>query len=314
MPSFDDIIKVVENAVEKFNGRIPAIQKKMYQALLDEVKKLDTGRKGLKATVGNMRRVVSIKAKLQRIILSPEYKGAIKEFVKVFNEVTTIQNTIFKQAEADFSPPKLGAELKKQSVLDVVNNLTERGIAGDVTNAVADILRTNISTGSSYAALTEALRESLTQTKSPGILQRYARQITTDAVNQYTASYMRNISSDLKYEWFRYAGKDIATTRPFCDAMTDRQYFHISEVPDLLKAKDLYYTVEGGGSQKVPINNKTGLPAGMIPGTDAGSFFSNRGGYNCGHQIFPVSEKRVPIAIRERVFSTAAYRRWKAAA
>lgn len=310
MPSFDDIVQVMEQAVDKFNGRIPLIQRRMYRALLDEVRKLDTGKRGLKSTVANMRRVTSIKAKLQRIILSKEYKGEIKKFVEVFNDITKLQNQIFRSAEQNFTPPKIGAEIKKQSITDVVNNLTERGIAGDVSNAVADILRQNITTGSSYASLTEALREALIETKSPGILQRYAKQITTDAVNQYSATYMRNISSDLGYEWFRYAGRDIATTRPFCDAMTDRKYFHISEVPDLLKAKGLYYMVEGK-QKKVPLMEKTGLPAGMIPGTDEASFFSNRGGYNCGHQIFPVVEARVPADIKTRVLASAAYRRWK---
>lgn len=313
MPQFSDIVSVVEDALEKFNSRIPTLQRKLLRELLLELKDLDLKGGGIKTTVRNLRKVNSIKGKLQKLILNKDYKAALKEYTQVFKQVTTLQNQIFQQADVNFSPPKLGKEIMKQSIEDVVTKMTETGITGNVGNAIADVLRQNITTGSSYASLTETLREMLTETKTPGLLQRYARQITTDAVNQYTATYMKTVSSGLDYEWFRYAGKDIETTRPFCDAMTDRKFFHISEVPDLLKAKDLYYTDKEGNVVKVPLMKKTGLPAGMIPGTDEESFFSNRGGYNCGHQIFPVNERLVPKDVKDRVFATTAYKRWKAA-
>ncbi len=313
MPNFTDIIDVIEQAVGKFNQRIPTLQRKLLNELLLELKDLDLDGRGIKTTVKNLRKINSIKGKLQRLILNKDYKDALKQYTTVFKEVTVLQNQIFAAAENSFTPPKFGKELMKQSIDDVVTKMTEKGITGNIGNAITDLLRQNITTGSSYASLTESLREMLTETKSPGLLQRYAKQITVDAVNQYTATYMKNVSAGLNYEWYRYAGKDIDTTRPFCDAMTDRKYFHISEVPDLLAAKDLYYSSKDGKEVKVPINAKTGLPGGMIPGTDEESFFSNRGGYNCGHQIFPVIEGLVPKADKDRVFATPAYKRWKAA-
>lgn len=313
MPTVRDIVDLVEGAIEKFNTRIPTLQRHLLEDLLEDLRDLDLRGRNIKTTVKNLRKINSIKGKLQRIILNKDYKKALREYVKVFSDVTKLQNQIFNEAEDNFSPPKLGKELKRQAIDDVVTKMTETGITGNIGNAIADILRQNITTGSSYASLTKSLREMLTETKTPGLLQRYARQITTDAVNQYTATYMKTVSAGIGYEWFRYSGKDISTTRPFCDAMTDRKYFHISEVPDLLKAKDLYYTDKDGSTVKVPLMKKTGLPAGMIPGTDSDSFFSNRGGYNCGHQIFPTQERLVPLETRDRVFSTAAYKRWKAA-
>jgi hypothetical protein len=41
----------------------------------------------------------------------------------------------------------------------------------------------------------------------------------------------------------------------------------------------------------------------MIDGTTADNFIVNRGGYNCGHELIPVSEVRVPKEVREKVRS-----------
>jgi hypothetical protein len=281
----------------------------MLDKILERLKDLELTSKGVKASVKNMRIMAQIKSDLQNLILTKEYKSALKDFMQVFNEIDKFQTQYFEQTEKKFTPSKVLAELKKQTIIDVTDRMTERGIVAQVTDSVSEILRRNISTGSSYATLTKQLRELLAETKTGGIFQRYAKQITTDAVNQYSASNLRTISSDLGYEWFRYAGKDIDTTRPFCDAMTDLEYFHVSQIPDLIKAKNLYY-VKDGKEQKVPVNPNTGLPAGMIPGTDASSFFVNRGGYNCGHQILPVIERLVPAQIKNEVFATSAYRSW----
>jgi hypothetical protein len=94
---------------------------------------------------------------------------------------------------------------------------------------------------------------------------------------------------------------DIETTRCFCDKMTDKNYFHISEVPEVLKGLgcDIY--------------KKTGLPYGMIDGTNPENFFIRAGGWNCRHSIHPVAERQVPKNIRDEVYATPAYISWKAA-
>jgi hypothetical protein len=143
-------------------------------------------------------------------------------------------------------------------------------------------------------------------------MEKYVGQITTDAINQYSNQYTQIVSGDIGYEWFKYDNTDILTTRPFCDAMTDRPYFHISEVPALLRAEGLtYLNKKTGKREPVMIYEKTGLPSGMIPGTDASNFFIRRGGYRCGHSIRPINERQVPQADKDRVFATSAYISWK---
>jgi hypothetical protein len=42
------------------------------------------------------------------------------------------------------------------------------------------------------------------------------------------------------------------------------------------------------------------LPKGMIEGTNESNFPTYRGGYNCGHQMYPVPPLNVPKTIRNK--------------
>lgn len=297
---FSDILKRIDEAIAKFNKVIPGIQKSIFSDIQEELKRLDTTNGKIKTTVANIRIITSIKNKLLRLILTPEYKKEVKDFIGAFNDVTKLQNQYWQSVEKEFKPRALLKEIKTQAIADTVKSLTASGIGSTIQEQISDILRTNITTGGSYSALNEQLRESLINTETDGLLLKYTKQITTDSINQYSAQYTQTVSNDLGFEWFAYAGSDIVTTRPFCDAMTDFRYFHITEIPDLLKAKDLYY-MKDGTKTKVPIYEKTGLPHGMIPGTNPANFQINRGGYNCRHQIRPVSASLVPADIKARI-------------
>jgi len=312
MADFSDILEKINHSIANMNKRIPSIQKDIYDSLQEDLRNLDLQNGQIKATVKNLALINSIKNKLNRIILTPEYKAQVKDFARSFNEITSLQNEYWKGIDNLFKPKALLQAIKEQAIGDTVSKLTEAGIGANIADPIADILRTNITTGGSYKDLTKQLRESLVNTNTPGTMEKYISQITTDAVNQYSNQYTQIVSNDLGYEWFKYDNTDILTTRPFCDAMTDRPYFHISEVPSLLRADGLtYLNKKTGKREPVMIYEKTGLPSGMIPGTDASNFFIRRGGYRCGHSIRPVNERQVPEADKDRVFVTPAYISWK---
>lgn len=318
MPEYKDIIKAIDEAVGKFIKKIPAAQKRMLDGITEELKRLDTSNGRIKTTVGNLKVIQSIKNKLTRLIVTPEYLKDVKEFVSQFNEITKLQNLYYQSVEADFSPRPLLREIRKQAISDTIKNLTSSGIGAAVSDQIASILRTNITSGGSYGDLSDQLREKILDTKTDGALSKYAKQITVDSLNQYSAQYSQTVSSDLGFEWYAWQGSEIMTSRPFCQAMVENnRYFHVSQIPNLLEGKDAlgnkleYIDNKNGKKLTVEIYDKTGLPAGFIPGTNAANFFINRGGYQCGHQARPVSERIVPLATREEVYSTPEYKRWK---
>lgn len=311
MADFNDILKEIDGAIRSFNKGIPAAQKAMYQELATELRRLDLNGDKIKATVANLKVIQSIKNKLTKFILNDDYLEDVKEFVKSFNTVTKLQNEYWKGVESKFKPGPLLKEIRTQAISDTVKQLTESGIGANIGDAISDILRTNITSGGSYKSLNAQLLESLTDTeKSDGLLTRYSKQITNDSIQQYSRQYTQQVAAGLNMDWYAYQGSDIKTTRPFCDALTDLRYFHQSEVPRLLRAEDLYY-MKDGKRTKVPIYERTGLPHGLIEGTNAENFFIRAGGWNCGHAIRPVPERNVPIEYRDRVYNTSAYQRWK---
>jgi hypothetical protein len=306
LADFKKLISLITSTVDGFNNTIPGIQKKMLDELLLLTKKLDIKGENIAISGANIKLLTQLQSKLQNIILNPNYVNGVKEYVNSFNDVVNIQHDYFTEITEKFKPPKLSSELKKQAIIGVVNNLTENGLNANVIDKVKDILRKSITTGGSYSSLSQSLTNFIIDNKSgEGQLVKYTKQITTDALNQFSGQYTQLISSDLGYEWFRYSGSNIETTRPFCLACTERKYFHISELPNVLKGKFQEFVKYNGA-----VNPKTDLPYGFIPNTDVSNFMINRGGYNCGHQWRPVSEDLVPMEHQYRVKSTLDYHNW----
>lgn len=312
-PKFSEIPKRMDDAVTRFNKNIPAIQKGMFDALMEEVSKLDLRPNGdIKATVANIKRIASIKNKLNRLILTDEYKAEVKEFARAFNDVTRLQNEYWRGVEATFKPRALLKQIRIQAIGDVVKNLTGAGLDSNVAAPLAEMLRSNITTGGSIKQLTGQLRESLLKTNTPGTLERYTRTYSQTAIADYSRQYDQIVSSDLNLNWFRYANSLIITSRYFCQAMRrpENQYFHVSMIPALLRAEGLFYIDEDGSEKQVPINSKTKLPDGFKAGTNASNFLINLGGWNCMHKPQPISEGLVPKEIRDRIKGRADYQRW----
>lgn len=317
---FNDILKAITEAVDNFDATLPAAQKSVLSALQLRLKDLDLTKTGdIKTSVANLKKIGRIKQDLQNIVVTDKYLNNVQIYVDAFATVTTLQNAYWAQIEDTFKPTALLGEITKQAVTDTVTALTENGVGATISGEISDVLNSNITTGGSYADLTDQLRELILgkpaeegAPATPGNLSKYARQITTDAINQYSAQYTKAVTDDLGFEWFAYQGSDITTTRPFCFAMTDFTFFHVSEIPRLLRAEDLYWeNPKTGKRELVPIYDKTGLPQGMYPNTNVNNFQILRGGYNCGHQIRPVSGIIVPPDIKDRVKNTAAYKVYK---
>jgi hypothetical protein len=310
------IADYIRRQLSRFDKSIPAMQRVMYEEILAELKRLDVRSGRIAVTVRNLSIVDSIKRKLNRLILNDEYKAQVREFARAFNEITKLQNEYWRTIEPQFKPRPLLKAIRNQAIDDVVRNMTT-GVSATISDQLTSILRTNITAGGSYADLVGQMREALTNTpETKGILDRSVRTVTQTSINQYNRQYTNIVASDLGYVWFLYANTEINTSRPFCQAMVENhRYFHISQVPDLLEGKYLgqrmrYKDNKTGEEKTVEIYAKTGLPDGFIAGTNVDNFFTNAGGWNCGHSINPLAERQVPVAIREAVYATAAYKRW----
>ncbi len=302
MPKQDDIIRTlvntIEGSVDKFNQSLSGIQEKMFDEVLSLTKELELSGGKIKNSVANLKLIMQIKNKLQKIIISKKYEENVKSFIATFNEVAKLQQQYFTKylKQQDKLPQEKLDLIREYSIGNTINQLTESGLNVNVIDKVEDIIRQNTTTGGSYASMQQQLRQFIiTDENTDGALERYAKTITVNAINQYSRQYMETTAADLNMPWRKFVGSLKTTSREWCIKMVDLKYIHISQLPELVKGM-----VDG---HQCAIYAKTGLPYGMIDGTDAQNVLARAGGHGCEHGFYPCLESEVPKEILDKFYN-----------
>jgi hypothetical protein len=291
-------LDAIDRGVIDFNEALPKIEAQIYRKLLEFQKELSVQGETITNSASNIRKLSKLKAELEHILLyDSDYSEAVAKFVKLYEKVDQLNFNYYKALEKKFTPPKIIEAVRKQTISITLDNLTESGLNANLINPLRDIIQTYVTTGGSYAAMTEELRTFIKGSdKIEPALTKYAKTYVTDSINQYVGNVNAIITADLGFDWFRYAGSNIKTTRTFCKALTQKKFFHKSELPAIIRGQfDEFKRMKG------QINQRTELPQGMYDDTNAFNFASYRGGYNCGHQVYGVSEKLVPADVQNRI-------------
>lgn len=291
--NIDDFPDELEKRVNTLIKSLPEVQRQMYDDVLKEVKEFTLYSDGtIKNNLENIKRLGRIKKQMDDIVLNDEYLKEVSAFVDTYTVVESTLNVYFSKLSTDFTPKKVLAEVKKQAIADAVDMLTENGISVNVSTPINDLIKTNVTSGGSYAKLTEQLRAQILSTADvDGSLVKYVKTYATDAVNTYSGSYMKIVTDDLGLKWYRYTGSIIKTTRPFCKACKAKSYIHQSEFSEILKGN---------------IDGKKVSLAGVKKTTTPDNFQVLRGGWNCYHQLIPISEVAVPDSIKQKLKQTSA--------
>lgn len=288
MDKLNKILDTIVSAPETFNSRMPDIEKQAFREIQLLVKDLATDRNGnVLPNLENIKKVQAIKMKLKKVIISKDYVSAVKDFVSEFNTIADLQSQFFGVK------PNAFAKATKEIEIDrTLESLTGAGYEQQVVSKLGNMLVKSVTSGSNYIDLVEGVRSELISTeKKPGMLSKYAQTMTTDALSQFTGQHIKALTSDLNLDWYMYVGSNKETTREFCDHLTAKKYVHKSELPDILKG-----VIDG---HECEINAATGLPKGMIDGTNEENFIVYCGGYNCQHKLVPVDDSVIPKNIRD---------------
>lgn len=291
--SIQEILKTIDDAINKFQGKMPGIQKMVYEELQPMLKEIQIKDGKLLNNIENLKLIGSLKNKLEKIIISADYKKSVERFIESFTSVSNLQQNYFSQFNKQYKPKKTLPFIKQLAVESTINSLMGQGMSDSIIEPIQKILNQNITTGGNYASFQEQLRNHILRNDTgEGSLERYTKQITTDSINQYNAQYHETIAQDLQFNWGRYVGSNITTSREFCILLTKKQWVHKSQLPDIIKGHI--------DDQNCKLSKTTGLPIGMIPGTDVDNFKVRRGGYQCGHQFFWVPDSAVPEEIKRQ--------------
>ncbi len=288
-------LDAMDEGVITFQEAIIKVQQRIYNKLLIFQKELVITNGTITNSAKNIKLLSSLKSDLEYLIFEDtDFQGALDKFIKLYDVVTDWNNQYFKALEKKFSPPKIIEAVKSQSVSLVIDALSDSGMNANFINPVREIINTYVTTGGSYTQLSKELDNYINGYQSEagkidGQMTKYTKQITTDAINQYTATINEITSSDLGWNWFKYVGSNIKTSRTFCIALTKKKYYHRSELPQIIKGNFQEFK-----ELKGEIYDKTKLPQGMYDDTNTSNFPTYRGGYNCGHQAYPIPNSSVP--------------------
>ena len=287
----DEIIKelldTIDSSIEKITDKADAQQKSILKEVELLIKDLSLDENGnIKSTLGNLKLINKINIKLEKVILTPEYKKSVADFAKSFGEVEDLQNRYYRDVFNEFEVPKTSEELKKIAVETTIKDLTEAGLDTNVSSAISDLISSNIKGKQSYDSLRTQLKDFILGTKEKnGRLLSYVNQITSDSLNTYSAEYDKIITDVIQPQWFKYVGSIILDTRPFCQAVVDKKWVHKSEL---------------GALSRGEVDGKKVSTQGFKPNTDKENILINRGGWNCRHKFVAVSEEVVPEKIKAK--------------
>ena len=302
MASPDAIIRqitdLIEARIDAWNTRMPKLQEDAYKVVLELTADLETSNGQIKPSVKNIKTIAKIKAELDKTIFDKKYSDDLDAMISDMKQISELQRAYFTATVGKFKVPSVLEQLQGLAQDSVLEQLGQDAISANFTGPIKDILVKNVTTGGSRADFVEQVREFMLNTDTgDGRLVKYTKQIVTDSLNQFSANYNATLTDDLGLVWYKYDGSLKDTSRPFCDALIAAKkscmpYIHVSQLEEIVNGNIC--------GEQVPIYDKTGLPAGMIPGTNASNFRVNRGGYNCNHQLYPVSSAVVPKELRDK--------------
>jgi len=196
-----NILSSIDKATVKFNESLPATQKQVFARIIELSKELDIANGRIKPSVKNVRLIAQIKRELDAIIISKPYLKKLDEFIAAYDTVEEINGQYFSAINKKFKPTPVFREIKKQTIDETMASLTEAGIGENVTQKIREILRVNITSGGRFEDYVEQMRQYITDTRAgDGALVKYAKQITTDSINQYNASYNQIATAELGLE------------------------------------------------------------------------------------------------------------------
>lgn len=288
----DQLMQEIQKAIDRFNAAIPGIEKQAYLRVLDLLKDVQVSRGNVISNAENLKKIGQLRGQLENAIINDKLQAELQKFVNSFNVVADIHRKYF--SEIDKRPPaEILKEYQKQAKDAVVESL-QKQIDVRMIPEVEEILRMNITGGAKYSEMVFRMQEFLIGSNqfegSWAKLSNLANTLVTEALNNFSAQYSKNLTVQYGFQWRMYVGSNKKTTREWCTWMTKKKYVHNLEIPDVLKGM-----IDG---HQVEILEKTKLWDGAKAGTDANNIDINRGGWKCGHQFLAVPEASVPLQIR----------------
>lgn len=268
-------IQELQLAIEsRMDEALPRVFAKLSDQVIDLASDLSLDPKD---RAKSLKELIKLKKDIANtIITNAPYQLQVAEVIKGFEMLAELSNEYITLAIGDFKPKKaLYEAIVEANIATTKDALLGAGIRENFGTAIQEVLKDNIAGIGSRSELNKTLRKFIEGSPQDApFLNRYIKQTTNDAVMTFNAEYIQTIAEDLDVEHYYYQGTLIADSRPFCVSRAGR-YFTTDEVKAWPNLK---------GWQ------------GRMAGTNSSTIFIYRGGYNCRHQLWPVSKEQYDAA------------------
>lgn len=295
MPTLREILQEKEDRLESvptgFTNSVDRSQKEILKALVRLVDDLSRTKGAIDITPENIGKIQQIAEQLLSVIFTDtEYKDALSTFSKEFNTQAKITRRYMTEIQQDFENKEIYKANLALSQRQAIELLARSGVSQAFINPMKDILQASVTSGSSFADTVDVLTDYILGTKQrEGALLHHAKQVAFDGFAFADRQYVKVISEDLGFEFFQYFGGRIKDSRFFCSTRAN-QVFHKKEIKDWGDHPDYWNAPPAS-----PFHG-----GGRIPETTENTIWTYAGGYNCRHQIAPLSRTNVPKDVMER--------------
>lgn len=268
-------IQELQLAIEsRMDEALPRVFSKLSDQVIDLASDLSLDPKDRAKSI---KELIKLKKDIANtIVTNAPYQLQVAEVIKGFEMLAELSNEYITIAIGDFKPKKeLYKAILEANIATTKDALLGAGIRENFGTAIQEVLKDNIAGIGSRSELNKTLRKFIEGSPQDApFLNRYIKQTTNDAVMTFNSEYIQTIAEDLDVEHYYYQGTLIADSRPFCVSRAGR-YFTTDEVKAWPNLK---------GWQ------------GRMAGTNSSTIFIYRGGYNCRHQLWPVSKEQYDAA------------------
>ena len=271
---------LILNADARYVSAIGRVQKDLYNQLTAILKDLELDPEGyIKQNASNRGILRAADQKINEVFSSTLYTTAVSNYVSVVPKIDLQNVKYFKSIDSAFAPNRQFLKsLQNDTIATVEKYVLQDGLQSQVISPLSQILNQNVNSGGQFSGFLEQVRTYvLGNDQVEGRAMSYTRTYLRDTLFTYSRTFQQSITNDLGLEYYIYSGGVMDKTRPFCLERAGKFYSH--------KEIESWALEEWAGKKQ---------------GTTESSIFLFAGGWNCGHQIIPVSKIIVPQEVIDR--------------
>jgi len=279
--------EAIREATESLNAVVEQTQDSIYRLAISKLRELDVDSDGyIRPSSANRKIIRGVNKAFEEGIEKGGYINGLNQFTTTISVLDSIIAGYFEGIGNAFNGNSQSIKaLQKQTIANIESLLLNNGLETQIKGPLSNILFQNISSGGSYSGMLDQVKVYIKGEGNDGKLMQYVKQITRDALNNYSRSYQSSVGNALGLEFYQYVGGLMPESRDFCRDRVNG-YFHYKEI-------ESWANLEWKGKRS---------------DTTESSIFIYAGGYNCEHQILPVSTALVPKEQLDRSVNLGFYK------